>query len=208
MYLRDNPSLNIPLPAGLAPLCPWIDLTPSDPTTFLHDEFDSDWLGRGPGIFTTAYFGSKGEKVATERYCSPLHDTSGDAMPPILVSLGTVDRCYGQDLAFFCARPAGSGELQVDIYQDQTHVFQFFTGLQQTQICFSRVAAFVKSDPSAHKTAYNWIAYDGTVSPLPGGKEKMRADLAKLLERVEKDEDWKAQKGKEMGPYLRAVGRA
>lgn len=122
MYLRDHPDV-APSPAGIAPIAPWIDLTGSSPTISLGDEFDACVLGRGKeglGGMVDAYAGKAGEAIKKSAYFSPLYDTSSAPLPPTIVSLGTVDRLYGEDLAFYMSRPE---QTQVDIYEDQFHVF-------------------------------------------------------------------------------------
>lgn len=183
MYLRDHPEV-APNVAGIAPISPWIDLTGSSPTIVLGDEFDACILRQGKeglGRMVDAYAGKGGDAVKKATYFSPIFDTSSAPLPPTLCSLATVDRLFGEDLAFYMSRPEA---VQVDIYQDQFHVFQFFGALAQSQTCFTRIADFVKSDPAALKGSINWITYDGKAAPLADGKAKMKEHLADYVKRA------------------------
>ncbi|KAI9006874.1 Alpha/Beta hydrolase protein [Hyaloraphidium curvatum] len=205
MYLRDHPEV-APMPGRIAPISPWIDLTGSSPTIWLGDEFDCCILRKGVeglGAMVSAYAGKGGDSVKKTPYFSPLFDASTKPLPPTLVSLATVDRLYGEDLAFYASRPE---PVRVDIYEDQIHVFQLLPMLPQSLACFKRIAEFVKGggDGSGH----TWIAYDGSAKPISDGAAKMKADLGKLLERAEKVDGYSAAVKANVAPYLKAAGKA
>ena len=77
-----------------------------------------------------------------------------------------------------------------------SQIFQFLTFIEQTKTCFLRISDFVKAvtgDPAKAVTSFSKVNYEGSVASLPGGAEGLRAMLAALVDRAEKDAGW--QKG-------------
>ncbi|KAI9005524.1 Alpha/Beta hydrolase protein [Hyaloraphidium curvatum] len=203
-YLRDHPG-PAPVPAGLALITPWTDLTGISPTIHLDEEFSADWLGGGGEVDLYALSYTGGSRGALPKpYVSPLFDLPPRALPPVFASLGTVDRCYAEDLAFFSVRPGAA----VDVHAEQVHVFPFFPELAQSEVFCERAAGFVVSGGKAPGPGgWNSVSYDGKIEAIPGGAEWGKRELGKLLERAEKLEGWKERAGKLAAPYEFAAGR-
>lgn len=159
------------------------------------------------GLYASAYVGMNDAKLSGP-LVSPLYEaTPAKALPPVLVSLGTVDRCFGQDLAFLLQDRAGKDKIQVDVYADQVHVFPFFPELKQAQICYERMAKFILSNGGNLEAVFQTISYEGKMEKMEDGYGWAKETLAKLLERADKLPEWKNWEGKQLGPFLKAVGK-
>lgn len=104
MYLRDNPSLDLPPPKGLVLLSPWLDIHRSSPTMSLEDEFTAclldamkvgDTSTEPAPLPYTKY--AKVKVGHTDAMVSPLYDQGN--LPATMIAVGTVDRFFGECLA-------------------------------------------------------------------------------------------------------------
>jgi len=193
LWTRDN-NEGVPMPAGVIPIAPWVDVIGFSPTLHLADEFENDMLARGfPG---KEYFHTDPDGLMKNILVSPLYDEvkPNKKLPPQMVVIATVDRLYAENLAIVLKRIAGGEAITVDLNEDQVHVFQILSWLPQSVTCLDRMADFMKSistSPSTSpysRTSSNWITMDGKVhaSTVTALRDRLKS-LVERRDRMDAD---------------------
>lgn len=135
----------LPLPAGLACMSPWVDLTGSGDTVVDNDELDL-WLD-GPLI---AVGGAKyAPEDPTHPYASPLFaDLTG--LPPMLVHVGTHEVLLDDARRLVAAARAAGVDASLGEFDGMWHVFQAFLGLPETTRSLREIGGFIRrvTDPA------------------------------------------------------------
>jgi len=128
-----------PLPAGVALLSPWADLTASGDS--IRSKSDADpWLD-GPWIapFGTLY---GGERVAEPGASPVFGDFTG--LPPMLVHAGS-EEVLLDDARRVVARARAAGvDASLGVHEGLWHVFQAFSGLPEARQSLRELAGFVR----------------------------------------------------------------
>ncbi|KAJ3335547.1 hypothetical protein HDU93_005070 [Gonapodya sp. JEL0774] len=206
MYIRDQDV--IPQVAGLVTIAPWVDLTNASPTLALKDEFMIDIVSHG-GVKAISLYAPA--DALTTSLVSPIFDEPKERhLPPCITALATVDRILGEDLAFFIRRIEAGECVQVDIYEEQFHIFELFSFLPQTATFHKRVHDFVHSVTSREvvSTNVNWIDAAGETLPIVDGVVDLKRRLQRYLDRAAAQELEKMKSAKETERYTSVVGTA
>lgn len=118
MLLKDR---GIPLPAGIAAMSPWTDLTASGPSYEFNYEKDPLFGNtRDSLIYNKDYVTDNDPK---NPYISPLFGDFGD-FPPMLLQVGSIEMLLSDSvLAAEKAREAGV-PVRLSIYEGMFHIFQ------------------------------------------------------------------------------------
>ncbi|KAJ3340936.1 hypothetical protein HDU93_006021 [Gonapodya sp. JEL0774] len=203
LYLRDQDV--IPQVAGTVAISPWVDLSGNSPTIALGEEFLADIIGQGRDSTKGMVDGYAPGELSLQPLASPIHDRpkSDRPLPPCVASLATVDRLFGEDIVFTTKRIEAGEILQVDVYQEQLHVFQFFPFLAQTATFHKRTRDFVHTITSGGSvsTSVNWVDATGAVSPIADGVADLKSRLKKYLDRVSEQGLAKGRSDKELEDY-------
>ncbi|KXS16054.1 hypothetical protein M427DRAFT_155070 [Gonapodya prolifera JEL478] len=202
IYLRDH---GVQLPAGITVFSPWVDLTHSTPTMYIAHEFACDILpqlpkeGRAGAHPAAKYTGV--DKYAERRMVptvSPLFDGE-KGLPPQLITTGTHDRLLAESIAYALTRQDRGDVVQLEIYENQPHVFQLFD-CKPTQTSYARLLEFVTTvtegkdvQPSATELS---DPRSGPVIATSVPFSNIRDRLAKLMERATKDAPWAVERAK------------
>ena len=135
--LRDE---NLPLPAYLVLLSPWLDVTMSDPSQPALARIDPILDIPGGRIAGRLY---AGELSPTDSRVSPLFGTLR-GLPPIAVIAGTHDLLYPD--ARRLADKARQEDVQLELYEYEGlfHVFVAI-GLPETRRAMDQIAAFIEA---------------------------------------------------------------
>lgn len=134
----------LPLPAGLACMSPWVDLTGSGASVVDNDEQDI-WLD---GILIEPAGRMYAPEDPTHPYASPLFaDLTG--LPPMLVHVGTHEVLL-DDARRIVARAREHGvEASVGEFEGMWHVFQAIPGVPEGTRSLRELTAFVRRVTSA-----------------------------------------------------------
>ncbi|KAJ3340937.1 hypothetical protein HDU93_006022 [Gonapodya sp. JEL0774] len=158
----------------------------------LGGEFMVDLIKQGKDGLRTMAHGYAPGALSLQPLASPIrdHPKSDRPLPPCVASLATVDRLFGEDIGFTIKRIEAGEVLQVDVYQEQFHVFQDLDFLAQTVTFHKRTRDFVNTVTSggAVSTSVNWIDSTGAVLPIIGGVADLKSRLNKYLERMMEEE--------------------
>ncbi|KAI8903797.1 Alpha/Beta hydrolase protein [Gorgonomyces haynaldii] len=178
LYLRDH---DLPLPAGIAVMSPWLDLTHSLPSFALHSydwlppkSQDPQWIipGRRSQYYTLS------DAMNTHPYVSPLFATENKKpLPPTLIQVGDQERLRDESIVFACSR---FPQTSLQLYEDQVHVFQTFAsyGEKQSIHAFESIANFVNDPKSLGVSA---VDRDCNTTEIPREQLLQRVQQGKRL---------------------------
>ncbi|TPX33702.1 hypothetical protein SmJEL517_g03447 [Synchytrium microbalum] len=129
LYIRDHPD-EFPMPAGVAGIAPWLDLTHSMPS-FL-DNGKWDYL---PSETKDPKHVNKDRKFPYVKsnadlpnpYVSPLYAKEEPTKPicPMLIQIGEVERLRDENLYWAMERFKNS-PVRLEVYEDMVHVYHLF----------------------------------------------------------------------------------
>ncbi|KAJ3327159.1 hypothetical protein HDU93_002109, partial [Gonapodya sp. JEL0774] len=210
LFLRDSGEQ---LPAGLVLFSPWVDLTSSTPTLYLSGEFDCDIIpaaNKDPLESPAATYTSKEKFHGLKRnvYVSPMFDT-GTGLPPQYITTGTHDRLLGENLAYVVRRTSVGEKIQLEIYENQSHVFQI-TDNRATQMSYASVCKFVLAATSGKPVASSYTFYsdpasgDAVSTATALTIADVQKNLAGLIERARTTVPWLEKGVPELGVYKAA----
>lgn len=135
--IRDS---DLPLPAALVLLSPWVDLSLSGSTMKTHAAQDAmlseDWLAWCAKNYC-------GQKSVTDPICSPLYaDLTG--LPPVLIHVGT-EEVLLDDAKRLAKQTENYGiPTNLKVYDRVGHVFQFHAGiLNESNDSIERIGQFI-----------------------------------------------------------------
>ncbi|TPX78716.1 hypothetical protein CcCBS67573_g00085 [Chytriomyces confervae] len=145
LWLRDN---KIEMPAGVALMSPWIDLSHSLPSFQHMGRFD---LLREKVIDHTvisddrSHFYVRDNSYLKNPYVSPLFASETDTpLPPILIQVGECERLRDESLVFATSN-FKSNPLQLEIYEGMVHVFQMLsTFIKISDVALERFGSFIR----------------------------------------------------------------
>ncbi|KXS10398.1 alpha/beta-hydrolase [Gonapodya prolifera JEL478] len=190
LYLRD---IGEELPAGLACITPYVDLSLQSPTHNLLDEFQLCILTKQALEHSTkrGYGGAAHHKLKTEPYYSPVFGSVTKAkLPPQLIVTGTVDLFYADCMAMALRRSHGGETVRLEIYENRNHDFQMSDNSPLGPLCQDRIAAFIKQvcSSSAEPITTQLLIVHDTESPTISelGRKDVVSRLSDLVNR------WKA----------------
>ncbi|KAJ3343708.1 hypothetical protein HDU93_006620 [Gonapodya sp. JEL0774] len=168
-YLRDH---GIPLPAGIAPLTPWVDFTFSAPAV----------KSKNPGFYACmlakvrpdangwlqdsvkGYVGDYPNQAKDEKLVNQLLDDVNPEkhLPPILLSTGTVDRLLSETLAFFIKRAQGGEAAHLYVSENGPHDFQIAIGTPASKQFFKAFGQFARDvidkTPAVSKSTFTFVS--------------------------------------------------
>ncbi len=114
-----------PLPAAMACLSPWVDLTQSAPTYESLADLDPMVSKEGLDVMAAAYLG---DTDAHSELASPLFaDHLGD-LPPVLIEVGDHEVLLDDSLRLAERIRADGGSVDLTVWPELIHVFQAFSG--------------------------------------------------------------------------------
>ncbi|KXS17711.1 hypothetical protein M427DRAFT_54308 [Gonapodya prolifera JEL478] len=189
LYLRD---LGEQLPAGLACITPYVDLSLQSPTHNLLDEFQLCILTKQALEHSTkrGYGRVAHEQLKSEPYYSPLFGSvTNKKLPPQLIVTGTFDLFYADCMAMALRRSHGGETVRLEIYENRNHDFQLRDNSPLGSLCHDRIVAFINQACSslASINTQELFARDTespTISEL--GRKDVVSRLSELINR------WKA----------------
>ncbi|KAJ3341009.1 hypothetical protein HDU93_005873 [Gonapodya sp. JEL0774] len=169
IWTRDNKE-GVPMPGGLLPIAPWIDLSSASPTLKLRGSFDNDMLE--VGFQSNGYTWKDHDALSKLPLVSPLYDDvkPSKKLPPQMVIMGAIDRLVGEDIAIVLKRVAGGESITADFNED-----------------FMKSLSAAPSNSPYLRSSSNYINSEGKLSPssfsaLADVLRKATTDLAKLNE--------------------------
>lgn len=137
----------LPLPAAMALLSPWVDLTQSLPSA--NDGFDPTLARRNLHDYARLYAPRGGDLHAPA--LSPLFGPL-DGLPPMILTTGSRDILNEQVHALARAVTAAGGEVELHDWPGLWHVFEFYRALPEAAASLDRIAAFLaRHDSPAEK---------------------------------------------------------
>ncbi|KAI8808538.1 Alpha/Beta hydrolase protein, partial [Cladochytrium replicatum] len=140
LWIRENGSkYNIPMPAGVCGISPWVDLTHSQPSFVLHGDIDYlPYASRDPKYIhkDRAHYYTNHNDELSNPLVSPLHAKIDDRdanktelipLPPVYVQTGTIERLHHENIAFAVDTLKNSpAPVILELYEDMPHVIPFF----------------------------------------------------------------------------------
>jgi acetyl esterase/lipase len=138
---------DLPLPAGVVLLSPWVDLTCEMDSWERHKLSDYLPHPRSGGIdVVAAYLGQSrcdDRQTLTDPLVSPLHAHSFRGMPPVLIQCGSAERIH--DEAELLAERMKNDDVsaEFEVYPGMVHVFQAFPFLPQARTAIDSIARFI-----------------------------------------------------------------
>ncbi|TPX43139.1 hypothetical protein SeLEV6574_g05226 [Synchytrium endobioticum] len=156
MYIRDHPD-EFALPAGLAGIAPWLDLTHMMPSFVNNGIWDYVPDATQDPRFTSTerrFPYVKDNSYLNNPLVSPLYAKAvpGRQLCPTLMQVGEVERLRDENIYFAMHRFADS-PVRLEIYQDMVHVYHMF--MRATTVVgqsYGRLGAFVREVTDAAKS--------------------------------------------------------
>ncbi|KAJ3109798.1 hypothetical protein HDU97_000028 [Phlyctochytrium planicorne] len=159
LWLRDHPERGWGMPAGLALLSPWLDLTQSMPSFQLHH---LDYLP--PGSNDPLYINENrsnyyvsDNSFLKNPYVSPLFAKEDPEKPtcPTMIHVGGVERLR-DEILHFCSDVFPNSPIQLEVYDDMVHVFQMLAALLRiSDVALKRIGIFIQSVTSPNPPVPN-----------------------------------------------------
>ncbi|TPX40663.1 hypothetical protein SeMB42_g00993 [Synchytrium endobioticum] len=182
LLCRDQ---GLPMPAGLAPISPWVDISCAGPCFQFDDEFAADILV--PANLSKSY--AKIPSHARLPYVSPLYDipSKRSLLPAQIITTGTVDRLLAECLAMYLKRTEAGEIVQLYIFEDGMHVFQLLPFIPSCTTALDLGVSFAKDVCNGKdiRSATFWVKNDGkTVTEIP--RQHVKNRLEELLNRAKK----------------------
>jgi len=132
----------LPLPAATMPLSPWLDMDAGGgtfETNKAKDVLNSREIIAG---MSTTFLGKNGNR--RDPLANPLF---GDlrALPPAYIQVGSYETLLDDSRALAEALRRADGEVQLDVYPEMQHVFQFLAGVApEADEAIGKLAAWVR----------------------------------------------------------------
>lgn len=129
------------LPAGLAMISPFVDLTLSMPSVVRHKRLDPMVTAHALKRGADAY---RGQIAANDRRVSPLFaDLTG--LPPLLIQVGEQEILLDDALALERIARAAGVEVTCEVYESMWHNFQMFSQfVHKADFALQQIGRFVK----------------------------------------------------------------
>jgi transcriptional repressor BetI len=145
--IRDR---GLPMPAAMALLSPWVDLTQALPSA--NDGFDPTLARRNLQDYARLYAGR-----GTDLSAPGLSPLRGDlrGLPPMILTTGSRDILREQVHALARTVAAAGGLAELHDWPGLWHVFEFYRALPEAAASLDRIAAFLRrhDTPPAKETA-------------------------------------------------------
>ncbi|KAJ3412288.1 hypothetical protein HDV05_000999 [Chytridiales sp. JEL 0842] len=142
-------SLKFPLPAGLALLSPWLDMTHSTPSFTLNGAHD--YLPHHSNDTThlthseeQSHYYVPTDTLLTHPYVSPLFSAplKDKPMPKTLIQVGTAERLRDESVAYYLRHE--SAAIRLEMWEDMVHAFHLFApGEPISRAAVRKIAEFV-----------------------------------------------------------------
>lgn len=130
------------LPAAMALLSPWVDLTHGLPSA--NDGFDPTFTRRSLLDSARLY---AGESDLSQAGLSPLYGKLS-SLPPIVITTGSRDILREQAHALASAITAVGGQVELHDWPGLWHVFEYYRVLPEAAQSLDRIAAFLRNNVS------------------------------------------------------------
>lgn len=127
------------LPAAMALLSPWVDLTHALPSA--NDGFDPTFTRRN--LLDSARLYAGAEDDLSQPGLSPLFGRLS-GLPPIVITTGSRDILREQALALAEAVAAAGGTVELHDWPGLWHVFEYYRALPEAAQSLDRIAAFLR----------------------------------------------------------------
>ncbi|KAK6092828.1 hypothetical protein BDV3_002873 [Batrachochytrium dendrobatidis] len=166
LYCRDTGKF--PVPGAIGCFSPWLDLTQSFPAWHLNEPFDYLPASSTDPLHVSKqrphpYIKCRDELL--DPYVSPvlaIEDPS-KPIPPMLIQVGDAERVRDDGIVFSQLSFAKS-PIQLEIYEDQVHVFQMFAPFHAiARLALERMSAFLSQQtgtstklPAVHRSSI-WV---------------------------------------------------
>lgn len=134
----------LPLPAGAALLCPWVDLSARGGTLASHERFD--WATQEDFIaWERLYLGADGLPAARDPRASPLFgDLTG--LPPLLIQVGGAEMVLDQASALAERARAAAVPTTLSVYPEMIHNWHLLAGLlPRCQVAIDEAGAWLRA---------------------------------------------------------------
>lgn len=135
-------ALGLPMPAKVALLSPWCDLTPENTYGDEPQEFDPT-INLG-NLYRAARFYA-GDSDPFHPEISPVFGAFGPDFPPIIITTGTRDRLLFDVLRLVLSMQSSGLEPTLRIWPDMGHVFEFYDELPEEDLSLRELADFLSS---------------------------------------------------------------
>ena len=172
-WLRDHPQ-NYPMPGGLLLISPWLDVSHSVPSFFGNG--NHDYLPEGtkdPKYINDNrmhYFLPDNSRIY-DPLISPIFDKENKEkpFPPTMVHNGDAERV--RDDCIVWASINKSSNIQIEMYEDMVHVFQYLTLVDSmATLSLHRLGAFADSvwrkQPWRAHSNFMWVRRNRSLIPL------------------------------------------
>ncbi|KXS19847.1 hypothetical protein M427DRAFT_52695 [Gonapodya prolifera JEL478] len=170
LAIRDA---GLPLPAGGVAFSPWLDLTHSlgSQTSNVWDYIPDGH--RDPTLVSEGRLHHYAPNpLLSHPYVSPLFApvSSLSGLPPVLVTCGSAERLRDDSLLFAVRANEADGNVVLECYEDQLHVFQMFARAPLPVLSFTRMTSFIQAclRGTPPPASYTLVGADHSMSPLSG----------------------------------------
>ena len=139
LYAREK---GHPLPACCVPLSPWYDMEGKGSTLITNAETDALVGGELLEGMVAAFMGENGSRQ--DPLANPLYaDVQG--FPPTLIQVGGYEGLLDDSQRFYDKAKAAGVEVELQIFPEMQHVFQFMAGnAPEADDAINKIAAFMK----------------------------------------------------------------
>ncbi|MEM7428123.1 MAG: alpha/beta hydrolase [Pseudomonadota bacterium] len=126
------------LPASMALLSPWSDLTEGPDSIVTNDGHDPTLNASYLRFAADAY---RGGRDTSDPLISPVFAECGSDMPPTIITTGTRDLLLSHSICQARALEKAGADVTLRVWDGMWHVFEFYPDLPEAQCSLSEVAA-------------------------------------------------------------------
>lgn len=146
LFLRDTSVM--PLPGCVALISPWLDLTQSLPAWHLNSPYDIlPHRALDPAHFTEERCNlyTSHDRELTDHYVSPIFSRESEVpLCPVLIHVGEAERPR-DDSILFATQRFPNANIDVELYEDQPHVFQAMVGIHAiAKVALQRMGVWIQ----------------------------------------------------------------
>ncbi len=139
--LRGN-AKGLPMPAGIALLSPWVDLSNSGDSLAFNDGRDpsltAEWVAAGSAMF------APGQDL-TSPDLSPLYATFPDNFPPALITSGSRDLLLSHCTNLSRQMRRAKIDVELRVWEEMWHVFEWYPQLPEARESLVEISDFLGS---------------------------------------------------------------
>ena len=143
---------NVPLPAALALLSPWCDLTNQGDTLKANDGRDPTltraWLNEAAKLYASA-------ADLSQPTLSPIFASYPSEFPPVMITTGTRDLLMSQSISLNTRLRDAANECTIRIWDHLWHVFEYYDELPESKTSLEEIAQFLAARLNSDNNAVN-----------------------------------------------------